>query len=325
MITDIEFLKKITHGAVKIVQNDEGYNFYRMTEAQMHACTLTEPEFIEKAAATSGVRFEFITDAESFSLKGILHKSTTRFFAYIDVAVNGVLVQHEGTEDFRISPVIDMTVKLDGKKNKVTVYLPCLARFVLREINFKNSSVIEPVEKKFKMLCWGDSITQGYDAHYSALTYTNQLSDALDAEVYNKAIGAEYFNPAYFTEPDPVKPDLMTVAYGTNDWNRTSIKRLHESSYGFFENMNKFYPDVPVYVFLPLWRKDFDRVAEAGTFAEARDVIIENCRKFSNITMIDTFGFIPHIETFFEDKYLHPNDLGFMCMVRNLLKYIKVH
>ncbi len=325
MIADIELLKKITHGAVKIVQNDKGYNFYRMTEAQMHACTLTAPEFINKAVATSGVRFEFITDAASFSLKGTLHESTTRFFAYIDIAVNGILVQHEGTEDLRISPAVDITVKLDGKKNKVTVYLPCLARFVLQEITFENASMIEPSEKKFKMLCWGDSITQGYDAHYSALAYTNQLSDALDAEVFNKAIGAEYFNPAYFAEPDPVKPDLMTIAYGTNDWNRTSIERLQKNSYVFFENMNKFYSDVPVYVFLPLWRKDFDRITEAGTFAEARDIIFENCRKFSNITAIDTFGFIPHIETFFEDRYLHPNDLGFMCMVRNLLKYIKMH
>ena len=157
------------------------------------------------------------------------------------------------------------------------------------------------------------------------MAYTNQLSDALDAEVFNKAIGAEYFNPAYFAEPDPVKPDLMTIAYGTNDWNRTSVDQLQKNSYVFFENMNKFYSDVPVYVFLPLWRKDFDRITEAGTFAEARDIIFENCRKFSNITAIDTFGFIPHIETFFEDRYLHPNDLGFMCMVSNLLKYIKMH
>ena len=67
-------------------------------------------------------------------------------------------------------------------------------------------------------MAYGDSITQGYTALSPSLTYVNLVGDALNADVYDLGIGGEVFEPLMIDEAYPVKADLVTVAYGTNDW-----------------------------------------------------------------------------------------------------------
>ena len=45
------------------------------------------------------------------------------------------------------------------------------------------------------MLCYGDSISQGYDAVFPSLSYTNQLARHFDAYSVNQCIGGERFVP----------------------------------------------------------------------------------------------------------------------------------
>ena len=181
MNIDIELLQKITQGAIKITESADGYCFLRMTECQSNACLKTSPDYISKTLSSAGIRFEFVTDAASFNIKGIFRCCTTRNYAYMDVKVNGTIVQHEGTDDCTVNPDFEMTVNLDGKKNHIAIYLPNLAQFILQDFNFCNASFIEPVKKDLTMVCWGDSITHGYDAVYPSLSYANSLSDKLNA------------------------------------------------------------------------------------------------------------------------------------------------
>lgn len=41
------------------------------------------------------------------------------------------------------------------------------------------------------------------------------------------------------------------------------------------------------------------------------------------IAEIDGMELVPHEIGFFKDRYLHPNDLGFMFMAKKLLEYIR--
>ncbi len=323
MNIDIELLQKITLGAVKITENTDGYYFYRLTECQLKACQETARNYNFRALSAAGIRFEFVTDAASFNIKGVFRRGANRNYAYLDVKVNGIIVQHEGTDDYTANPDFEMTVNLDGKKNHVAVYLPNLAQFILRDFNFCNASFIEPVKKDFTMVCWGDSITQGYDAVYPSLSYANSLSDKLNAVMYNKAVGGEVFNPAYFDEFEPLKPDMITIAYGTNDWNKCSEADLKTNAPAFLEKITSFYPNAVFYLIVPIWRADTDRITDAGTFDNARNIIFDICRNFSNINVIDGMKLVPHETGFFKDQHLHPNDLGFMCMTNKLLEYIK--
>ena len=44
MIADLEWMKKLTHGAVKITAGEEGFQFYRFTEQQIGGNVRCEPD-----------------------------------------------------------------------------------------------------------------------------------------------------------------------------------------------------------------------------------------------------------------------------------------
>ena len=323
MSVSFDLLQKITCGAIKIAASSGGYYFYRMTECQSQAWLDTSHDRTGKPFASAGMRFEFVTDAASFRIKGMFRCGSSRQYAYMDVKVNGIIVQHEGTDNLQENPDFEMTVKLDGKKNRVAVYLPNLAQFILHDLDFCDASFVDPVKKDFNMVCWGDSITQGYDAVYPSLSYANSLADKLNAQIYNKAIGAEVFNPAYFNEFEPLKADVITIAYGTNDWSKCSEEHLKKNVPAFLEKITSHYPDAVFYLIAPIWRADANRITDAGTFENARSIIFDICSDFSMLNVIDGMKLVPHETGFFKDRYLHPDDLGFMCMTEKLLEYIK--
>lgn len=324
MIADLEWIRKLAHGAVRITQEEDGYKFYRMTAPQMKTYE-SNRDFYVKAQSAAGIRFDFLTDAEKIVLECSSRPGSSRVFSYVDAAVNGVLVQHSGTENMNNEPDLTMELELDGALNRVSLYLSGLSCVTVKKLELIGAEWIEPVKRSKVMICFGDSITHGYDAVYPSLAYPNQLADALDAEMYNKAIGAEIFNPALLDEPDPVTPDLITVAYGTNDWSKCAAGELEANATAFFDRLTALYPGVPVYVILPLWRADCSRITGSGTFADGRETVRQAAARHSQCRIIDGLKLIPHIPEFFSDMYLHPNDLGFMFMARGILQEIQAY
>jgi hypothetical protein len=80
-----------------------------MLPLQVAAFGEANPEFMMKAAATSGVRFDFYTDSPILALRWCSAKVTsTRTFAYFDVLVDGI--SPDGCRDVVIS---DCIIKAD--------------------------------------------------------------------------------------------------------------------------------------------------------------------------------------------------------------------
>lgn len=322
MNTNLALLRQITRGAVRIARKGGAYEFYRMTDAQM-AAYRDNPDFAMKARAASGIRIECQTDANAVALTGLFRQGSSRSYAGIDVFLNGVMIRHEETENFHEQPEISFEIPLDGAMNTLSVWLPGLERFSLKKLVFKDASKVLPVPVKGTVICFGDSITQGYDAHYPSLAYPNQLAAEWQVEIFNKGIGAEVFNPALLTEPDPVKPDLITVAYGTNDWSKKAdAKTFRQDAAAFFKQLTVLYPGTPITAILPIWRKDRDQLKKVGTFEDALKILRQICKKFPQIKIVEGVPLVPHLPEFFEDARLHPNDSGFLFMAHNLAKQI---
>jgi lysophospholipase L1-like esterase len=321
MTADISLIRKIVSGAADVRIEAEKIEFYRMTAAQMNAYR-DNADFFTKSRASSGIKFDFMTDAERIVLSGIFYPGSSRSYAFFDVKINGILKLHEGQPDIKSAPSFDITLELDGKENHVEIYFPCLVRTVLEKFELQNYTKVIPVEKKRNILCFGDSITQGYDAIYPTSAYPNQLADELDAVVSNRAVGGEIFNPALLTERDSFSPDLITVAYGTNDWSKITRQELQDNAAEFFRRLTTLYPQTPVFALLPIWRKDNGRVTDAGTFEEAAEIIRKICASHPSVRIIEGTPLVPHLASCFYDGYLHPNDFGFQFMGRNLLKQI---
>ncbi|MBE6580403.1 MAG: SGNH/GDSL hydrolase family protein [Ruminococcaceae bacterium] len=318
-------LKALAHGTVSVKDTDDGYTaFYRFSDRQMAYYEKTNTEFYIKSRCTASVRLEMVTDATALSFSYRAKKAATRRFCYFDLFVDGVMVAHEGKDP--IDETTDtVALPLPEGTHRIALYLPALFSFEMKDVTLTDATFATPVTKKLKMLAMGDSITHGYDAVYAALSYVNITADALDASVVNQAIGAEIFNPGLIDADLDFTPDVITVAYGTNDYSKCTREQFTENATAFYAKLRPAFPAAKIFALLPIWRGDSHRVTAVGTFTEAKEIVRAAAEAQEGITVIDCDTFVPHLPAFFSDKYLHPNDLGFQCYAAGLLRALQAH
>lgn len=334
MKLSLEQIKSITLGAVRIAEQEDGINFFRFSEKQEALYKARKTDFWKKSFATSGIVLSFKTDSRSLILDSTVTSGSSRNFFAFEVFVNGERVGILGNfDESKLSSVYSDEVSQDGNFRKefdlgagekeVKIYFPWSVKAVLKEISLDDGAFIEPIKPKRKLLCFGDSITQGYDAIYPTHKYASRLAAALDAEEYNKAIGGDRFFPDLVKDREDFDPDIITVAYGTNDWYWGSGANFEEGCAEFYKNLRKTYPDTPIYAITPLWRKDMKVERPCGDFFRIEKGITKAVKDLENVTLISGFDLIPHDESFFGDRRLHPNDEGFEHYFNNLIKKIK--
>lgn len=189
----------------------------------------------------------------------------------------------------------------------------------LQEISLDDGAFVEPVKPLKKLLAFGDSITQGFDALRPSGRYISRLADALGAEEYNKAIGAECFCPQLAAEKESFVPDVITVAYGTNDWTKTTAEVFAANSKSFFRELRKNYPGVQIYAITPIWRSTEETLAQTrGPFCTIEAGIRKAVEGMENVTVIRGYDFVPHSVDYYGDYGLHPNNKGFEKYFENL-------
>lgn len=327
MKLNLEQIKAITKGAVEVTEENGCFRFFRFTPAQRELYGQLRPQYNEKVLATAGVRLSLETDAEFIGFDYCLKTGSSRPYGFFDVYENGTLKHHfgdmvpsemEGRGEIQLSP---------GMK-KVEIHFPWSCITSLANVEVSDGAQVKATEKTRRMIAFGDSITQGYSAIYPSLTYMSRLTDMLDAECFNKAIGGDKFFPELADSPDSVEPDLITVAYGTNDWNGCTRDLVEERCRQFYQALARRYPKAQIFAITPIWRKDGGKETQFGAPQPAvADLIASVCADIPGVTVIRGGGFVPWLEEFFEDKYLHPNDMGFDFYAKNLynalLPYIK--
>ena len=334
MNLNISQIRDITTGAVRIEEIDNDIHFYRFTKQQEELYKNRSNDFYIKTFATSGIQIRFHTNSQTLFLRTeITCRSSRTYFAF-DVFVNGVKIDTlDNFSDIDI-PQNYTTLKLSqgefSKKfnlgvgdKEVCVYFPWSVSAVVKELTLDDDSFIKPSKPSKKMLCFGDSITHGYDALYSSNKYITQLAKVLDAEEYNKAIGGEIFFPELAATKEDFEPDYITVAYGTNDWNRCTKEEFTHNCKEFLYNLNNNYPNSKIFVLTPIWRKDMNESRAFGEFKSVAEVIQNQAAKFDNVSVIQGFEFVPQNENLFADLRLHPNDKGFEYYFESLSKQVK--
>ena len=285
--------------------------------------------FFVKSHATAGVRMEFLTDSKTLEIKTNISSGSSRTYFAFEVFVNGEL---NGTltnfdEDNVIEDYISeeyeqgkfsKTFSLGAGEKTVSMYFPWSATAVIEELIVEDGAFVEPAKEKKKLLVYGDSITQGYDALRPSHRYAARIADAFNMEEVNKAIGGEVHRAALAEEKDDFIPDYIMIAYGTNDWSKCPKADVKANCEGFYKAIRNHYPDTPILTIAPIWRKDEDGYREFGKFHEMEELIRETVKPYKNITVISGYDFVPKDEKYFSDKRLHPNDAGFEHYFYNL-------
>lgn len=326
MVLTHQELIPLLHGAVRTVDKGDGFlHLFRFTEKQVQFYKeLVHPKktlFFEKAHASSNIRIAFTTNASFFSFDYYATRAASREYYYFDVFVDGVMVHHQGEEGVRVATG-NVRVELPEGEHEVTVYCPPLFSTTLANFTLSDGATVKPMQKSRRMLILGDSITQGYDARFPSQSYANLLADKLDAVSVNQGIGGETFNPGMLDFDLGFTPDIVTVAYGSNDFTKCTREEMVYNANEFYRRLREAYPNAKIFSVLPIWRIDCVKT-HAMRFEEAIEIAREAALKVGAVP-IEGLKIVPNMREFFADaKVLHPNELGFNFYASGVYNVIK--
>ena len=240
MTLDFNTVLSAVRGTAKTQLENGKLWLYRFTDAQSEAYRAYSSDFFKKAKATAGIRLEFSTNSAALCLEGECFVASSRNFYSFDVYVNGSLVCHkveyteEGYAKYQLKADLG-----DAEEKHVRIYFPWSAQANIAALSIDDGASFVPTQRPYKMICFGDSITHGYDAHNPSFSYASRLADMLCADHINKGIGGERFFPTLANLKDDFEPDYITVAYGTNDWSGAEKEDFDKNVTGFYQNLSK--------------------------------------------------------------------------------------
>lgn len=162
----LEQIKKITFGAVDVIETDLGFAFKRFTEKQAEYYAIyRDNSYKLKCNSAAGVRLCFLTDSKKFALDYSVRVSEcpTGGNARFDLYVDGVLCKNFGIIEGDADKHFEYEFG-DGVKT-VELYLPWTKMVYVSNVTLDDGASFAPVKRARTMLCYGDSITQIGRAH----------------------------------------------------------------------------------------------------------------------------------------------------------------
>ena len=318
VLTNAQLRQTIT-GAAEILEENGALVPLRFGK---HVREVVYPEgdrFHPATTQTSGIVSRFVTDSENLAFSYTVSEAAgTQTF---DVWSDGVFYKRQPC-----SPT-DGTVRvvLPAGEKTVTIYYPHHANGRIYDVTLDTGAKFEAAPtQKHKILFIGDSITHGSSAACASMSYAHQLGRMLNAEVVNQGISGEGFHPAAVDNELDFTPDLVSVAYGTNDWSHSpSYEDMKERAEGHLLALRAKYPNAKMAVILPIWRADYTLTTKkVGSFEDAR-ILLRNAAALVNATVIDGMLLVPHVTEVYADARLHPSEFGFQFYAENLLPYFK--
>lgn len=285
-----------------------------------------------RSYCASGVCIDLITNSDFLTLC-VDTLSFARDFAYFDLYIDDVFVETIGTE-----PVADLDGKIsfklnyqhvngktarDGKEQRITIYLPHLVDIRIKAIEVADGCMLDScsslIENQNTLLCLGDSITQGMTAKRPSSMFPVQLSRKLGMNLLNHGVGGYVFDEDIIDGDMGINPEIITVAYGVNDWSRyESMDIFSEKCRGFFDKLMNVYQNAKVFVITPLWTDRENELRATGSLSEIRREIAKIAGEYERITIINGLEMVPNIPEYLFDG-VHPNDEGFAHYSVNLL------
>ena len=315
-------IKSILFGAAECHEEDGGLQCYRYTPDRMDVIRSFSEDWKVRANATSGILLDFYTDSDFFAFsydKAVQSSSQPGY--YFELLINGVSTALIG-EETATTLKGEFSICLPQGKNRVTLIFPTMFRARISSIKLSDGATMERAKKGKTILFLGDSITQGYASKFPSLNYTHRIALSTDCNATNLGIGGAAFDPRLIDEKVDYQPDVIFVAYGTNDWAKGwETEKINGNCRAFFDKLHAQYPTQPTYVILPIWRTNYANQLPSGTLLNVRNLIHKIANGYSNTHIVDLWEEIPHDETLYTDG-LHPNDDGFAYYADGVLKYI---
>lgn len=321
----------LTHDQLAAITRGTDHTFTHQTNGRfvMRRCTDAQTEaygreFGPKCEMSAGIRFDFWTDSRTIAFDYTIARRASVIWMSIDLYADGVMVAsdykntHQSFDEYTFAYRFELPAR-----RHITIYLPYMVDLQIRSFTVDDGAEVTPYDSYAgRMLCFGDSITHGYLAHYSSCTYPATVARYFDFDFSNQGNAGYVFDGATIDPNQNFTPDLITVAFGTNDWSKLpSNEEYVTRAQGFFDRLTEVYPGVPTFGILPLWRPDCWRPKKVGSFDHARQQLADIMDAHGCI-IVDGAAAVPHVPEFFDDYRLHPNDLGFSFYAQAMIAAI---
>lgn len=315
-------IRAVTRGALRVTEEADGIHFYRCTAKQTAAWKPLSATLSDRTLCTTGVRLDFVTSAKTLRFSA---SHGQKYEVWIDGLLRAKydLKASRETGEFPVVPLVD-ALGHEQDECRVTLWLPSHSVGVLTSVELDDGATVRPYEgyaRKFLFI--GDSITQGWDAAYDSLSYPHRVATFFDADFVNQGIGGAYYHETCFDslsgEELPFDPDVVTVAYGTNDFGRfATYEEFRGHARAHLSLIAQEYAGKKVFILTPIWR-DRREGKKMGTFEGACAIVREEAEALG-LAVIDGLPLVPANPEFFADGYIHPNLEGFSLYAENLIK-----
>ena len=276
-------------------------------------------KFADRMFNCAGMTFDFLTDADTMRITFSYAMKSTTYPVKMDVYVDGTMISYYDIDSRpNVTEVYDVDLKSKDKK-RVTVYLPYSCDILFHSVELSDGAYAEPYTAYTKnVLILGDSITHGWYANFSSLSYASIITRRFGWNALNQAVSGFWFSGEWLDAELPFKPELITVAYGTNDWYKGEGREKYSATvHDFYTELRRIYPDTPVVALLPIWRGENDE--KPCTKKEIAEITREIAESYG-AHVVDAYPFVPHLPDFFGEGRLHPNDLGFATYADGVAK-----
>lgn len=311
MKLSLEQIKKITVGALSIWEENQAFRFAKCTPKQISAWHQIDEYLGERAKITTpGIRLDFHTNSRTFAF-------TPQVAANYEIYIDNVLMYAFFKSDFET--IETKKIELDGEEHRITLYLPGHDAGILQTVEIDDDATLLPHKYDCKILFIGDSITKGWDSTWDSLSFANHVSRFFNAESIVQGIGRTVYHSTTFDDAIDFDPDIIIVAYGTNDWQVfPTVEEGRKHCKAFLDQLVTKYGDKKLFGISPIWRADESEIRKMGTFTECIAYIKEEISAH-NMVLIDGYKLTPHLPEFYSDAYLHPDTKGFGIYALNLI------
>ena len=319
MLLTLEHMKEIARGCARVEERDGTFVLMRFTEKQAQAyLNIGNEDFYNKTFATAGVRLAFKTDSAHFAFDYRFTRASSRQFGHFDVYIDGYMTNHFGTVGLE-NMAGHADIALGEGMKTVEIHFPWSYGAAISNVSIDDGALIEGVCRSHTLICFGDSVTHGYDAIHPSLSYASRLASLLDADYINKGIGGDIFFPALLEEAEGPDPDYITVAYGANDWYKSTPEEFEANCRGFLSRITALYPASQIFILSTIWHCEYDLRSKLGmTGPEQNAWMREICRDYPTLHYIDGALMTPHRQEFCTDRAGHPNETCFTFYASNL-------
>ena len=294
-------IQSIAKGYYQFKENAKGFAIYRFPDSILEACNDQNEGRRIRSHCSTGIVLDFLSNTEQLTLKCSVAETGARAFCFFDLWVDGIFANYTGTEEAGEQDLdINFNLGPTDKPRHIQLHLPHTREVFIKSISISENADLEPAPAKQVLLAFGDSITQGMNSKHPSLCYTTTAGRMLDMDVFNTGVGGARFEMVFLQEKILDRADLITVAFGTNDW---SGQVSSQDAFVFLTKLRELYPENKLYILAPIWRAvdtpDYELEPGRISLEEYRNQLREITKQIPNTHFI-------------EKELLHPPRMALM-------------